>query len=166
MMTFILLFALALLLAMLFPVARHKIRLGRMAMAINIAEGTHEKALSRLSDAAIGRYLLVKRGSDNDHFAVNGANDMPYATTVDEAAAAEELVALALLGKGPTKLMVASEALATVGVPVYTAASGKIQDTPAGAGTYWQVGILQSVSGADGDLVEVQCCIPIKLVVS
>lgn len=153
-------------LALAFSVIRRKARLAGMMMAVNIAEGTHDKALSRYSDAAIARYLLVKRGTDNDHFAVNGAADMPYATTLDETTAAEELIAVGLLGTGPTKLMTASEALATVGVPVYTAAGGKIQDTPAGAGTYWQVGILQSTAGADGDLVEVQSCVPIKLVVT
>ncbi len=61
--------------------------------------GTHEKAVQRLSDAAIARYLLVKKGTDNDHIAVAGSGDIPYGATDDSASAAEENIAIALLGK-------------------------------------------------------------------
>ena len=83
----------------------------------------------------------------------------------DEASAAEEEVSVNILGStGRTLLMVASEDI-TVGEAVFAAASGKIQDLPAGAGTYYQVGFAMNAAAADG-LVEVQPCAPIKTVVT
>jgi hypothetical protein len=112
--------------------------------------GTHEKAISRFSDAAIARHLLVKQGTDNDHFAVAGAGDIAFALTDDSTSAAEQACALEILGKGATKKMTASEVMATAGVRVYAAAGGKI----ALAGTV-EVGILLTAAAADGDIVEV-----------
>jgi hypothetical protein len=137
-----------------------------LTSAINIAEGTHKGSVRKLADAAIAtRYLLFKFGSDVNHIAVAGANDIPLGTVDDEAAAAEDEVGVNILGStGRTLLMVASEAL-TVGEAVYTAASGKVQDLPAGAGTYYQVGYAMNATSADGDVVEVQPCTPVKTVV-
>jgi hypothetical protein len=117
----------------------------------NIAEGTHTDSVTKLTDAAITtRHLLYKVGSDADHIAVAGANDVAIGTVADEASAAEEYVAVDLLGKGPTKRMVANAAMTTTGVPVFQAAAGKIALTG-----QRQVGILLQTSGADGDVVEV-----------
>lgn len=122
----------------------------------NIAEGTHTDSITKLTDAAIAtRYLLFKVGSDANHIAVGGATDLPLGSVADEASAAEEYVAVNLLGKGPTKLLVASEAMATTGVKVYAAASGKI----ALSGTVL-VGTLLTTAAADGDVVEVSDCEP------
>lgn len=112
--------------------------------------GTHKEALGRLSDAAIARYLLVKKGTDNDHIAVAGSGDICYGVTADSASDAEERIGIALLGKGPTKKLTASEAMATTGVRVYAATGGKVALT----GTV-EVGILLSTAAADGDIVEV-----------
>lgn len=120
----------------------------------NIAEGTHADSLTKLTDAAITtRHLLYKVGSDANHIAVSGATDIPLGTVADEATAAEEYVAVDLLGKGPTKRMVASEAMATTGVNVFAAASGKIALTGS-----VKVGVLLQTAGADGDVVEVADC--------
>lgn len=122
----------------------------------NIAEGTHECSITMLSSAAITtRHLLYKVGADATHIAVSGANDIPLGTIDDEASAAEEYLAVGLLGKGPTKRMVASEAMATTGVDVYAAASGKIALTGA-----VKVGTLVTTAAADGDVVEVRDCEP------
>jgi hypothetical protein len=116
----------------------------------NIAEGVHESAITRKTDAAItARHLLYKKGTDADHIAVGGASDLPIGTVADEAKAAEESVAVQLLGHGPTKRMVASEAI-SAGVNVYAAASGKI----ATSGTVF-VGVSLDAAGADGDVIEV-----------
>lgn len=136
-------------------------------VAANIAEGTHAAAINKLTDAAITtRHLLYKRGSDDNHIAVAGASDTlcPIGTIDDEASAAEENVAVQLLGKGPTKRMVASEAI-TVGDEVWTAASGKVQDRTATAGTYWIVGTALSAASGDGEIFEVQCCAPIRITI-
>lgn len=145
--------------------ARHSRRRNQL-IACNIAEGTHDQALSKLTDAAITvRHYLYKFGSDAQHIAVMAAtSDVPLGTVPDEASAAEEAVSVQLLGKGPTKKMVASEAM-TVGDEVFTTATGKVQDRPAGAGTYWCIGIALTAAGADGDIIEVQDCVPVRVVI-
>lgn len=133
----------------------------------NIAEGTHEDALTRLTDAAITtRHLLYKVGSDANHIAVCGAANIPMGTVPDEASAAEENVALLLLGgaKG-SRLMVASEAI-TAGEQVYTAANGKVQDLPGSTATVYLVGTALTSADADGDLIEVDPCVAQKTVVA
>ncbi|MFH0878559.1 MAG: hypothetical protein V2A34_02490 [Lentisphaerota bacterium] len=133
----------------------------------NIAEGTHEDGLSRLTDAAITtRYLLGKVGTDALHVAACGASDDPLGVIEDEAAAAEEPVNVQPLGAAKRTLkMVASEIIA-LDARVFTAASGKVQDLPTVNGTYYQVGRALSASGADGDVIEVDPCFPVATVVS
>lgn len=133
----------------------------------NIAEGTHgDGKITKLTDAAITtRHLLYKPGSDANHAAVSGAAEIPLGTIADEATAAEEAVTVNILGSSPgTLLMVANEVI-TQGEHVYTAASGKVQDLPAGAGTYYELGIALTASAADGDLIEVAHCVPRKTVI-
>lgn len=128
--------------------------------------GTHEKAIGRFTDAAIAtRHLLFKQGSDADHIVVCGANAIPLGTVADEATAAEARVHINLLGKGPTKRMVASEAI-SAGEQVYTAANGKVQDLPGAAGTYYLVGTALTAAAADGDVIEVSDCAPVATVVT
>lgn len=141
--------------------------LGRgCASFANVAEGTHEGSITRKVDAAIAtRYLLAKEGTDDDHVDKCGVADIPIGVMTDEAKAAEDNIAIELLGGSKrTLLMVASEAI-DAGEYVYTAALGKIQNEPAVAGTYYLVGKALSDAAADGDLVEVQHCLPIKVVV-
>lgn len=139
--------------ALALHITRDRLRSGEVHGA-NIAEGTHKDALSGYADAAITtRHLLYKRGVAATTFAVAGVNDVALGTIADEVATADIAavpVTLQLLGKGPTKRMVASEAMATTGVPVYQAASGKI----ALSGSR-QVGFLITTASADGDVVEV-----------
>lgn len=146
--------------------ASQNIRRRGLTSALNIAEGTHAGTIRKLADAAIAtRNLLFKFGSDVNHIAVAGASDIPLGTVEDEALAAEDEVSVNILGStGRSLLMVASEAI-TVGEAVFTAASGKVQDLPAGAGTYYQVGYAMTAAGADGDVIEVQPCTPVKTVV-
>lgn len=139
---------------------KFKYRRHQVCYGANIAEGTHTNTLSKLADAAITtRHLLHKHGSDANHVAVCGATDIPLGTIDDEVATADlsnSWLSVNLLGRGPTKRMVASEAMATVGVNVYAAASGKI----ALSGTVL-LGTLLTTASADGDVVEVRDCVPI-----
>ena len=132
----------------------------------NIAEGTHIKAYGKKADGAIPtRFLLVKQGTDADHVDLCGAGDLPMGICSDEAAAAEDGVAVqSLVATDETRKMVASEAIAA-NAEVYTAASGKIQDEPVVAGTYFKVGVARQAAGVDGDLIEVEPCFPQRLVV-
>lgn len=137
----------------------------------NIAEGIHGAAVTRIPAAAITtRNLLYMQGAAADKIAVMDAvTKLPLGTVNDTITAGEitagQQVALLVLGKGPTKLMVASEAI-DAGEAVFAAADGKITDLPTGAGTYYCVGTALTTTAADGDLCEVADCIPFKVVVS
>jgi hypothetical protein len=141
----------------------------RRRMACNIGEGTHAEAISLLSDEAHGRHLLMTcvAASDTDHYAICAAGEDPIGVCPDEVASDEvgEARAIRLLSRGGTVKMVASEAI-TKGERVYTAAAGKVQDLPAGAGTYFLVGKALTAAAADGDVLEVESCFPVATVVS
>jgi hypothetical protein len=128
--------------------------------------GTHEKAIGRYTDAALTtRHLLVKKGSDGDHIALAGAADLAIGTVADEAAAAEARVHVNLLGKGPTKKMVASAVIAAH-VRVFQAAGGKVQTLPGAAGTYKCIGTSVSAAAADNDVIEVNDHAPFDVIVT
>lgn len=141
-------------------------RFGGCVPLANIAEGTHEDSVTKLTDAAIAtRYLLVKHGSDVSHVAACGANDKPLGICDDEAGAAEDPVNVQFLGVSKrTRLVVASEIIA-LDADVFTAANGKVQDEPAVAGTYYRVGRALQAAGADGDVIEIVPVEPVALVV-
>ena len=130
--------------------------------------GTHKRSLTRLSDAALAtENLLVKVGSDADHIAVMAAvTDVPIGAVPDTPAAAEEEVAVNLLGAASETIeMVAKEAI-SAGEQVFADATGKVTDLPAGAGTYCCVGTALVAAAADGDEIEVDPCIPFPVVVT
>jgi hypothetical protein len=133
----------------------------------NVAEGTHAGNLTKKADAAIAtRFLLVKFGTDVAHVAVNTDGDMPLGICSDEAAAAEDLVNVELLGvAGQTRLCVASEAI-TLTDELYTADGGKVQDLPTAAGTYYKIGRPLQAAGADGDVIEFEPCYPVAVTVT
>lgn len=138
---------------------------GMLSLA-NIAEGTHEDGITKLSDASIAsRFRLVKFGSDADHIALNGENDMPLGVCTDEPGAAEVPADVKFLGQAnSTRTMVAIEAIA-VNVEVFTANNGKIQNEPTVAGTYYKVGKTLTPAAANNDEIEVESCYPVKFVV-
>lgn len=131
----------------------------------NVAEGTHAGQLTRTLESATGtRYLLGTPGSASSQVDICGASDLPLGVITDEGAIGD-LVNVALPGSASsTVLMVASEAIA-IGDSVYTAASGKVQDEPATAGTYYQVGTAVTTANSDGDILEVDPVAPRKTVV-
>lgn len=122
--------------------------------------------ITRLADAALTtRHLLVKVGSDGSHFAVCGAGDLPLGVCRDEPDAAEYPAALKVPGCYENTLkVVASEAIA-VDDDIYTAASGKVQNEPATAGTYYKIGKAITAASGDGIELEIAHHAPIKVVV-
>lgn len=134
------------------------------ALANAIDTGTHDGPITRVADAAISRYLLVKIGATDTSVDVNGVTDRPIGSTANEASAANDRIPVKLLSDDETSLLVASEAI-SVGDTIYTAASGKVQNEPATAGTYYRIGRALTAAAADGDLIEVVTNPPIKVVV-
>ncbi len=118
------------------------------------------------ADAAhTARHLVVKRGSDADHFALGAAADQPLGICTDQPPAAEIIGAVALFGVTPgTLLAVGSEEIA-VGAEVYGGANGKLQDQPAGAGAYWKVGRAVTACAADGGQFEISHHRPVRVVI-
>ncbi|MGV3664278.1 MAG: hypothetical protein ACO1TE_29165 [Prosthecobacter sp.] len=121
------------------------------------AVDTHERYLTRTNDVAItARHLLWKEGSTpGTTAALCTAADIPIGTIDNTTTATGAVQKVELLGGNRTLPMVASEAMATVGVDVYAAAGGKI----ALLGVV-KVGVLRTVAGANNDLVEVESCKP------
>lgn len=157
--------ALAIGVAVMFLHATFSDRRGVFALANAIDTGTHDGAITKVTDAAIGRYIVVKEGATvGTTVAISGAGDRPLGVTTNEAAAAADRVPVAPFALSGTKLLTASEAIA-VGDTIYTAASGKVQNEPGAAGTYYRIGRALSAAAADGDLIEVESHAPIKVVV-
>ena len=133
----------------------------------NVAEGTHENALTRLADAALTtRFLLVKIGSDAAHVAVCGVGDIPLGIATDEPAAAEDPVNVELLGVGERTLLGVASAAITAGDLLVAAASGKLRTLPTSAGTYYIMGRALGAAGADGDTIEFVPSFPVQRVVA
>ena len=140
-------------------------RSGVFALSNAIDTGTHDGIITRSADSAIGRYIVVKEGSTaGSGVAICGAGDLPLGVTIDEAAASSARISFAPFALSGTKLLTASEAI-SIGDTIYTAASGKVQNEPASAGTYYRIGRALTAAAADGDYIEVETHAPIKVVV-
>ncbi len=136
------------------------------ANTYDAAVETHERSITRTNDAAVtARHLLWATGAAAGGVKVCTASDIPMGTIDNLEAGTGVRQSILLLGKGSTKKMVANEII-TEGERVFAAAAGKVQDLPAGAGTYYCVGIALTGSGADNDIIEVQDCVPFAVVVS
>ncbi len=130
------------------------------ANTYDAAVETHEATVRRANDAAVtDRHLLWKKGAADGSIALNGATDPPLGTVDNTEPETGKGQTVHLLGRGPTKKMVASKAIAA-GVRVFTAASGKATDTH-GANAF-QLGISLTAAAADGDIIEVNDCAPVK----
>jgi hypothetical protein len=128
------------------------------ANTYDAAVDVHENQIVRTNDAAIStRHLLYKEGSTpGTGAAVCGATDIPLGTIDNIEASTGVAQNILLLGKSMTRKMIASEAMATIGVKVYAAASGKIALTGVVC-----VGRLLTVAAADTNVVEVETCHPL-----
>lgn len=136
------------------------------ANTYDAAVQTHSESISRTNDAAVtARHLLWKKGAGDTTVALNGAANVPLGTIDNTETATGTIQAILLLGKGATKKVVASEAIA-VGDEIWTAANGKVQNRTATAGTYWAIGIALTACAADGDIIEINDTAPTKVVIA
>ena len=118
---------------------------------------THGPTLTRTNDVAItARHLLWADGATPGTTVALATATTPALGTIDNTETSTGIIqAVLMLGRDKTKKMVASEAMATVGVRVYQAAGGKIA-----LNGVLCVGILRSIAGADGDIVEIDDNLP------
>lgn len=130
------------------------------ANTYDAAVETHDCAITRTNDAAVtARHLLWATGAAAGGVAVNTASTQPMGTIDNVESSTGIRQSLLLLGKGPTKKMVANEAI-TEGERVFGAAAGKVSDLPGSTGTYFCVGIALTGASNDGDIIEVLDCVP------
>lgn len=132
------------------------------ANTYDAAVETHLVGVHRTNDAAITtRHLLWKEGSSaGTGCALCGAGDLPLGPIDNVETSTGMRQFIPLLGLGDlTRKVVASEAIA-VGEWVYTAASGKVQNEPGSATTVYRVGRALTAASNDGDIIEIQPCIP------
>jgi len=132
----------------------------------NVGSSKHSRRY-RATAALATRFVFVKAGADDEHIAAIAATaDKPIGVITDAADAAEDPIDVELAGiNGRTLPCVASAAIATLNLAVYTDAVGKVMIKPTAAGTYWKVGRNLTLAGAANDPVEVQPCEPRKLIV-
>lgn len=131
----------------------------RRAILANIAEGDHANGvLNFRADAAhSARYLLCKRGSDDQHVAVTAAVDTPLYIATDDPQAAEDPVACKAIAAcvGTTKAVTDGSSALAAGDVLVPAAGGKVKKIAVGAGNYYVVGIATAaVAATDGDELE------------
>jgi hypothetical protein len=126
-----------------------------------LADGTHTSGLTKKCDAVLSAAnLLVKTGTDADHVAVTAAvTDIPLGTIESPTDAIEDTVGVRLLGKGSTKLGVASGAIA-VGDRLTPAAAGKVSTYASGSAAFIGRAL---TAAADGELVEYNDCHPFTI---
>lgn len=128
--------------------------------------GVHAGSLTYLADEAIGRrFLIGALGSDSRHIALCDPSDMPLGVITDEAGAAEEPVAVSLLGSASTTLKMVASGAIEAGSLVYVDTGGKVAEPPSSPGEYYCVGRSLTSASGDGDLVEVDPCLPRELTI-
>jgi hypothetical protein len=121
------------------------------ANTYDAAVETHENTVRRTNDAAVtARHLLWTQGAGANTVALATAV-LPALGTIDNTEASTGVgMTINLLGKGPTKKMVAGGVIAA-GSFVYQAAGGKVL-----ASGVLCVGQSLTAAGADNDIIEVQ----------
>jgi hypothetical protein len=121
---------------------------------------THDSTIRRTNDAAVtARHLLWQQGSTDGGVAVAVAASIPLGTIDNIETGTGVGQTVLLLGKGPTKKMVANGAI-SAGARVFTAAAGKV--SPTHGATFCQVGVALTAAVNDGDIIEVADCPPMK----
>lgn len=127
---------------------------------------THDYGIvSRTTDAALGRYRLVKVGtSPLSSVAATGVSDLAIGVTLDETSNTTDLTSVRLLacGRGTVRMISDGTAAIAAGDELVAGLAGGVKTIAAGAGNYIVVGrALTSVAiSATGDdaILEVAPC--------
>jgi hypothetical protein len=143
-------------------------RRGAIALANIISVGIWPNGVrSYASEGVIGRYALVKRGTNKaTQVLVCGAADIPLGITRDEAAGAGQDIGVRMLGATPgSEIGVCDAAIAIEDRLVPATTAGRLRKLPAAAGTYYVVGVALSLTNNAGEQVEFVPCTPYPVVV-
>lgn len=125
--------------------------------ALNI-QGTHDGTVTRTAEGALAAHLLVANGTTaGTQVKPCTAALRPLGTVYDTVADTANVV-VELLTVGPTKIVIASKAIAA-GVRVYATAAGKVTDAVV-SGAYL-VGETLTAAAADGDELEIMPLSPV-----
>lgn len=137
---------------------------GRVMFA-NIGEGTFESGVrSYTPDAATtSRYLIYKIGTDADHVAVAGLNDVAIGVSNDQADAGVP-IAIQLFGAKPGMLRVQTDGTIANGDYVKSGAAGQAtKATTADAGIFGKALFGTDTSSAAGDVISIVHDFPSKV---
>lgn len=132
-----------------------------------LGEGTHLRGLiTRKAAAAIAtRFLLVKKGADDDHMIVCTADtDIPIGVCQNEAAAAEDLITVQTFGGAGGTMKAQFGGTVACGDLLQVDSNSKLKKLSTSTGTYYIVG--QALyAAASGDIAEFVPCVPVQRVV-
>jgi len=134
-------------------------------MFANIGEGTFEHGVkSYTADAATtGRYLLYKTGTDADHCAIAGLNDVVLGVSNDQAEAALP-IAIQLFGAAKGTLRVQTDGTIANGDYMKSGAAGQATKATSGdAGIFGIARFGTDTSSAAGDTITFVHTVPSKL---
>lgn len=105
------------------------------------------------ADAAITRYHLVKAGSDSQHVAVSaGATDVIRGVALDQAEAAEDPIAVFVLGAAAGTVLVVAAAAISEGALVQSNGDGTVKTA---VSTGYPIGRALQAAQAAGDVIEI-----------
>ena len=134
-------------------------------MFANIGEGTFEHGVKTyVADAATsGRYLLYKTGTDADHVAIAGLNDVTLGVSNDQAEAGMP-IAIHLFGGAKGTLRVQTDGTIANGDYIKSGAAGQATKATTGdAGIFGKAVIGTDASSAAGDTITFVHTVPSKL---
>ena len=104
------------------------------------------------ADAAITRYNLVKGGSDVNHVAVSAAaGDVIIGVALDQAEAAEDPIAVFILGAARGTVPVVAVGALSIGAELGNNGNGTVK---AAAGAAYSVGTALTAAVGAGDIIE------------
>lgn len=134
-------------------------------MFANIGEGTFDNGVKTyVADAATGgRYLLYKKGSDADHCAIAGLNDVVLGPSDDQAEAGMP-IAIKLLGAVKGTQRVQTDGTIADGDYMKSGAAGQATKATTGDPGIFGIAVIPTdASAAAGDTIQFRPGLPSKL---
>lgn len=113
----------------------------QVVIMANAAVGTHQGTITLSSAAAMAsRYRLLAVGENPGEVQLAGVSDAPLGVGLDDAGAAGEKLAVAVLGSGGDTHIGQAGGVVAFGDYLVPAADGKVRALPGTAGSYYIIG--------------------------